>query len=395
MQNTHTQTLAFLLPSIHRLLEADATVFRPGRHIGLLVLAPTRELAAQIAQQAAALVLHDRGWTVRTVSGGASLSRDRAAVLHNAPPTILVATPGRLLDLLTTATTTTTTRVQGGNRRFADVIGETPIVVLDEADRLLEAFPREMSQILSFLPRVEKRQTLLFSATFPAKLIAGLLSSSSQEGRRNNILPADFVRVDCVADDNVSTQTNRRVEQSYVQLVDMKSYLTGLLSIVEHAMKDDDSDSHGTSSKIVVFFPTAKLVKFVAEAMMLLSPKLPVLSIHSRMGQGARNRASSQFRLAKRSILLTSDVSARGVDYPDVSLVVQVRSDRPTLLRTTVLFLDLVHIPALSTYGPLRLRMLLFSLTRVLTLACFNGVSLFVLTSSTELPTITNCTYTA
>jgi ATP-dependent RNA helicase MSS116 len=274
----------------------------------LLVIAPTRELAMQIAEQATAMVTYQHAWTVQAVYGGCSIQRDRS-MLHQKVPTILVATPGRLLDLLREKT-----RVNG-KRLFADCLGETRIVVLDEADRLLQAFPSEMSKILSYLPRVEKRQTLLFSATIPAKL-KGLLS---REG--NNILPTDYVRVDCISDDDVSTQTNVRVDQSYVQLRDFKFYLTGLLSIIDEAMKENQF-------KIVIFFPTAKLVKYVAEALIIMN--LPVLSIHSRMGQGARNRASSLFRQAKQSILLTSDVSARGVDYPDVSLVVQVRQSLAT-----------------------------------------------------------------
>lgn len=298
------QTIAFLLPSIQRLIDADATVFRPGRDIGAVILAPTRELALQICQQASALVAYQHAWTVQAVYGGCSIQRDRA-VLKQRAPAILVATPGRLLDLLREPT-----RVQG-NRLLADVVRESQIVVLDEADRLLQAFPSEMNKILSFLPRVEKRQTMLFSATIPGKLKLLLSRPGS------NILPADYVSVDCVQDDDVATQTNVRVEQSYVQLGDMKRYMAGLLAIVEEEAAND-----AEHCKLVIFFPTAKLVKFVAVALSAL--KVPVLSIHSRMGQGARVRASSQFREATRSILLTSDVSARGVDYPDVSLVVQV-----------------------------------------------------------------------
>lgn len=279
------------------------TDYRQGRNVGFLVIAPTRELAMQIAEQATALITYQHSWTVQVVYGGCSVQRDRA-ILNQRIPTILVATPGRLLDLLSEKT-----RVKG-NRLFSDCLGETKMVVLDEADRLLHAFPSEMNKILAYLPRAEKRQTLLFSATISTKLKGLLL----REG--NNILSRDYVSLDCVSGGDVSTQTNVRVDQSYVQLRDMKFYLTGLLSIIDEAMKDNHL-------KVIIFFPTAKLVKFMAEALSTMN--LPVLSIHSRMGQGARNRASSLFRQAKRSILLTSDVSARGLDYPDVSLVVQVR----------------------------------------------------------------------
>ena len=73
-------------------------------------------------------------------------------------------------------------------------------------------------------------------------------------------------------------------------------------------------------AKVVVFFPTAKLVRFFCE----FFQDLPVMEIHSRMSQGSRSRVSAAFREAQLGILLTSDVSARGLDYPDVSLVIQV-----------------------------------------------------------------------
>lgn len=309
------KTLAFLLPALQRLREADLTVYRPGRTIGVLILAPTRELAIQIADQAKALLTHHQqrpgAWTVQCVFGGTKISRDRA-VLSQRIPTVLVATPGRLQDLLEQKT-----RV-AGKRLFSDVIGDTKIVVLDEADRLLEAFPIETKKILSYLPRTEKRQTMLFSATF-SKRLKGLMARGD-----GKVLPADHKVVDCIGGVGPYMETNVRIEESYVQLSSMEHYLTGLVSIVREAVKSNDSEY----PKLLIFFPTAKIVKFAAELLttcdIVESSTTKVLHIHSRMSQAARNSASTQFRHAKRAILLTSDVSARGVDYPDVSLVVQV-----------------------------------------------------------------------
>jgi ATP-dependent RNA helicase MSS116, mitochondrial len=294
---------------MQRLLDTDVKLFRPGRNIGIVVIAPTRELVIQICQQATILATYHRAWTVQAFYGGGSIQRDRAILYHRPIPTILVATPGRLYDLLRESS-----RVQG-NRNFADVIGESRIVVLDEADRLLQGFAIEMNKLFTYFPRVDKRQTMLFSATFSKHLKENLLSGASG----GNVLPADFVTVDVSNDGDAKTQASTRVEESFVQLDDMKLYVPGLLSIVQKVMTDESNPK----CKVIIFLPTAKIVKFFSEALTFLS--VPVLSIHSRMSQGSRNRASTQFQQStNRCVLLSSDVSARGVDYPDVSLVVQV-----------------------------------------------------------------------
>jgi ATP-dependent RNA helicase MSS116, mitochondrial len=318
----HMQTIAYLLPSIQRVLENQATgselAVRIGRDICMIIVAPTRELAQQIGTQAEELTAFCHGWTIQTLTGSTSLARDKSTLAHQQRvPTIIVATPGRLLDLLQSGKASST-RVSG-SRSLMDVVAKTPIIVLDEADLLLQAFRSEVQTILTHFPRVEKRQTMLFSATVPPRLKRLL---SSPEGK--SILPKDYTFVDCIGD--ATKQVNQRVEQTCVRLSDMTSYLKGLLTIVREASQDD------VCHKVIIFFPTAKLVKFVAEAIQLTLPKsntrgVQVLSIHSRMSHGARHRASSQFRAtdsSQCSILLTSDVSARGVDYGDVSLVVQV-----------------------------------------------------------------------
>lgn len=281
------KTLAFLLPTLERLMASDLTEFRPGRNVGILIIVPTRELAIQIADEAKALLtFHCGDWSVLCVYGGIKIQRD-AAMLNKQLPTILVATPGRLQDHLDE------TRVKGS--KFADILGETRFVVLDEADRLLEGFQKETKRILSHLPRPEKRQTLLFSATVPRRLRRAL----------EELLPADYVEVDCIHDQGVTSQTNIRVDQSYVVLPSMELYVAGLVSIVLHAMEADPD------AKIVVFFPAAKLVKFFAD-LFNVGLGIPAMEMHSRITQSARNRASSAFRNAKHAVLFTSDVSARG-----------------------------------------------------------------------------------
>jgi ATP-dependent RNA helicase MSS116 len=283
------KTLAFLLPVLEQLMAADATVFRPGKNVGVLIVAPTRELAIQIAEEAAALLtFHTGDWSdsVLCLYGGTKIQRD-IALLNKQIPSILVATPGRLQDHLDG------TRVR--SIKFSEIIAETRLVVLDETDRLLDGFQKETKKILSYLPRPEKRQTLLFSATVPKKLKRVL----------DEIMPPDYIEVDCITDRDVTSQTNIRVDQSYAVLPSMDLYVPGLVSIVKETMKADPS------AKIVVFLPAAKLVKFFAD-LFNVGLDIPVTEMHSRITQSARNRASTAFRNSKGGVLLTSDVSARG-----------------------------------------------------------------------------------
>ena len=127
------KTVAFLLPAIERVLRSRE--YQPGLNIGILVISPTRELAQQIGDEAEKLLTFHNDMSVQVVFGGTKVSRD-AARLRKKLPTILVATPGRLQDLLES------TKV--GARKFSDIMSTTSVCVLDETDQLLDmGFRRE------------------------------------------------------------------------------------------------------------------------------------------------------------------------------------------------------------------------------------------------------------
>ena len=282
------KTLAYLLPALERLLSTGLDEYRPGRDVGVLIIAPTRELVIQIADQANAVLSFHSDMEVCDMYGGTSMRRDIRNLSGKSLPAVLVATPGRLLEHLET------TRIK--SRMFGDVMGGTRIVVLDEADQLFEGFSKEIGRIFSYLPRSEKRQTMLFSATMPRKVRSYV---------NNQLNIRNVTEVDCVDPREVSTSmTSRRVKQSYIILESMDSYVSTLVAIVMDAMKYE-------SYKVLVFFPASKLVRFFAR---LFNEGLgiSVLELHSRMSQASRSRASSEFRGASRSVMFTSDVSARG-----------------------------------------------------------------------------------
>jgi ATP-dependent RNA helicase MSS116 len=298
------KTLAFLLPALERLLQGDKEIYIPGRTIGVLIVAPTRELAQQIADQAASLLTyHSSEMTVACMYGGTKMQRDMNLLSNQSRlPAILVATPGRLLDHLSA------TKLNG--RKFSDILDSTKMVVLDEMDCLLDmGFQKDVLKILSYLPR--KRQTLLFSATLP----------KSMRRLIGDVLGKDYEEINCVDEKNVATLTNARVEQSYVLLKSMDKYVSLLVHIIQEEAKCT------SNYKIVIFLPTTKLVAFFADYLESGLGMSGVCRLHSRMSQAARQRTSQNFRSAqRRSILVTTDVSSRGVDYPDITLVVQYGS---------------------------------------------------------------------
>jgi ATP-dependent RNA helicase MSS116 len=306
------KTLAFLLPILDQLL-ANSNGVTNNQDLSdlhqnnvfkmlsssesgtrVLILVPTRELGQQITEQIKSLLKHrPDALSVMSLSGGTtSLGTDRRTLGKlRSLPDILVATPGRLLDLVTERPGSSATRVRG--RKFSDILSEIKTVILDEADRLLlEGFQKETTRILSVLPRAEKRQTLLFSATMSDKMKE--LSST--------ILPNDFAEVDCVGDGD----SGDRIKRSFLKIPSMDCYTTSLIQIVRQAMQRDT-----VRHKILVFFPTARLVRFFA-SLVKDAMDIPVLEIHSRMSQSARNKARSAFTSATRSVMFTSDVSARG-----------------------------------------------------------------------------------
>jgi len=341
------KTLAFLLPVVERLVAgpddddndnaASATAVDDDvdendsrrRHrqtvehdrktkIGCLIIAPTRELVQQIADQAEALAQFHRDVSVLGLYGGVKLRRD-VRLLEKRIPTILVITPGRLVDHLLEHKT----RVRSGSgagRPFSSLIADTRILVLDEADRLLKGFGRETKQILAFLPRRHLRQTLLFSATLPARFDADFDTI---------LLTDDHVRIDCVerrslqhesttskslakATEGVRNQINIGVQQSYVVLPSMDMYIPALVELVMESIE--------RKPKIVVFLPTTRLVRLFFRVFGTLSDgyddrsnAIPIFEMHSKLSQAARTQTRSRFSRARRGVLLTTDVSARGM----------------------------------------------------------------------------------
>jgi ATP-dependent RNA helicase MSS116 len=179
-------------------------------------------------------------------------------------------------------------------------------------------FQKSMEYILSHKKKNDTTvQTLLFSATLPPDLRSIMASHM----RRN------YLTVDCVKDVDPATHTNANVDQSYVTLPppsgknNESRYISGLVDIIEDIIHVTNTSDY----KIVVFFPTTAVCEFFAYIFNTIY-KVPVLEIHSRKAQSNRTMISDKFRKLPKGILFTTDVSARGVDYPNVTHVIQFGS---------------------------------------------------------------------
>ncbi|RQM18243.1 hypothetical protein DD237_000093 [Peronospora effusa] len=280
------KTIAFLLPVIENMVKS-------GRHSGAiptLAVSPTRELALQIATEAKRLTkFHD--FNVACFVGGANIKKDERTLTSSTPIDILVATPGRLADHL-----------KQNTGKIVDRLGKASVLILDEADQLLDmGFRREIIRIIGYLPK--ERQTLLFSATLPA----------STKELKQVALREDYSFVDTI--DANEADTNVQTEQEYIVCKMEDVILTVECILAEHIKLP--------AYKVMLFFPTARSAQFMAQ--LFQAAGFPgVLEIHSRKSQAVRTKTAEAFRKGHKVMMFSSDVSARGVDYPDVSLVLQV-----------------------------------------------------------------------
>ena len=268
------KTAAFALPLLQRVQEARL----PGqRSVQALVLVPTRELAAQVGgvlrDLAAALPSPPR---IAVVFGGVSINPQMMALRGGAD--VVVATPGRLLDLV--------------EHNALGLSGAT-LLVLDEADRLLDlGFAEELQRVLALLPR--QRQNLLFSATFPPgveQLVQGLLH--------------DPVRVQ-VAE---SAENTPDIAQRAIQVDAARR-----TQLLRHLVQEQQWP------RVLVFVATQYAAEHVAEK--LYKAGIYASPFHGGLSQGARKQVLQEFKDERWQVVVTTDLAARGIDIAQLPAVV-------------------------------------------------------------------------
>ncbi len=266
------KTAAFTLPILHRL---NANRTKGPQKVRVLILSPTRELSTQIND---AIWTYSKGLGLRStcVIGGVPIRKQQRVLAQGVD--ILVATPGRLEDLISQRSV-----------RLDDV--ET--VVLDEADQMLDiGFMPAIRRILKLLPA--ERQTLLFSATMP-KEIAALSQDHLSNPIEVSVAP--------------KSSTADRIDQTVVHM-EGASKPTAIFKLVQkHPGK-----------RVIVFTRTKRGADKVAKK--LVAEGISADAIHGNKSQGQRQRALDAFRKGNKLVLIATDIAARGIDVPDVELVV-------------------------------------------------------------------------
>jgi ATP-dependent RNA helicase RhlE len=268
------KTAAFALPLLHRLFVNRPESPTPAAPRAL-ILAPTRELAGQIAERVNA---YGRDLNMRTVVIFGGVGQGKQVKALRAGVDILIATPGRLLDLCA--------------QRHVH-LDKVSMLVLDEADRMLDmGFIRDVRKIVGFCNK--ERQTLLFSATMPGSI-----------GKLAHDILHDPVRVD-ISPAKVAVD---RIEQ--------RVYFVG--SKGKRAVLTDLLKAPGMGQAIV-FTRTKRGADRVCRH--LVQAGLAATAIHGNKAQNARVRALDGFRSGKVRILVATDIAARGIDVPGISHVI-------------------------------------------------------------------------
>lgn len=307
------KTAAFAVPSIQHVLEA---IHNKEDGVKALIVSPTRELAQQIADEISAITAYGEMRNLLTVCMVGGLSKGgqlKHAFEGRKKADIIVATPGRLFDIL---------QMPGVGKEFANL----KIKVLDEADRLLDiGFADSLRDI-----DIELRQhcttgfqTLLFSATIDR---AVRQFASAELGTKAKII-----------------DTVPKNEPEAHELVNQKAIITDnwseMYPAAYSAIKEAQLVSQDTGKEIfkgIVFMPTVPSCDHFAEILEHCivdsgegrTQRVQVLVLHGQMTQSARQRVADKFRKSNNALLVTTDVVARGMDFPNVSHVFQLGTPR-------------------------------------------------------------------
>ena len=269
------KTAAFAIPVLQLLCKQKYTGQAIKGGIKALVLTPTRELAIQIEESFAAYG-KNLGLKQLVIFGGVSQQSQTNALRHGVD--ILIATPGRLLDLI--------------NQRYIN-LKDVEFFILDEADRMLDmGFIHDVKKIITLLPA--KKQTLFFSATMPAE-ISKLASSILHNPLKVEVTPV--------------SSTAETIQQAvyFVEKENKKLLLT-------HLLQD-------TAIKSALVFTITKhgADKVVKD---LLRAKIGAEAIHGNKSQNARQRALTNFKSGHTRVLVATDIAARGIDVDELSHVI-------------------------------------------------------------------------
>lgn len=267
------KTAAYLLPILNKLVKSE----HPEDAINAIIMVPTRELAQQIDQQVAGFAYFLPVSSVAVYGGSDGIVWEQQKKGLQAGVDIVIATPGRLLSYLKLG--------------LID-LSRVEYFILDEADRMLDmGFFDDIMQVVNELPR--RRQTMLFSATMPAKIREMAKTIMDQ--------PAEIRLA-------VSKPNDKIMQSAYICYERQKAYI--VKSLFEDALPD----------KAIIFASSKIKVKEVTRT--LRGMHLPVAEMHSDLDQSERDSTMQAFKTGKVNILVATDIVSRGIDIEDISVVI-------------------------------------------------------------------------
>lgn len=277
------KTAAFALPLLQQLQQAPGD--KP-RRVRALILVPTRELSSQIGEAIRRLAKHlPRSLKVAIVFGGVSINPQMMGLRGGAD--IVVATPGRLLDLIA---------------HNALVLSGVSVLVLDEADRLFDlGFADELGRILALLP--PQRQNLFFSATFPPAVQA-LAQTLLRDPVRIDVLSEPQDRPDIVQR-ALAVDSRRRTQ------------------LLRHLIQEN------AWTRVLVFVATKHAAEIVADK--LRKARINAEPFHGALSQGKRTQVLADFKASRLKVVIATDVAARGIDIVQLPVVVNYDLPRSAL----------------------------------------------------------------
>lgn len=293
------KTFAFLIPIFQHLIN---TRLDSQYMVKCVIVAPTRDLALQIEAEVHKIHEHNYGlkkFGCISLVGGTNFSSAMRR-MSSLRPNIVIATPGRLMAVLD----------KYADRYFKYV----DFKILDEADRLLEiGFKEDLESISDTLNSINGKspdhiRTLLFSATLDDKV----------QKLASNIMNKD----ECVFLDTVDKnepEAHEKIEQS---MVISQRMAHSIYAAVDHIKQKIATEPH---YKAILFTPTVKFTRFLSAILRReLRSKLPVLEFHGQIDQRKRTNLVKQFKKDKSGLLVCTDVGARGMDFPNVTEVLQI-----------------------------------------------------------------------
>lgn len=262
------KTFAFGIPIIEY-LNLDSKM------VQALILCPTRELALQITTELKGLARFIKGFRIASLIGGQSMRLQTERLQKN--PQIIVATPGRLIDMV--------------ERRLVD-ISNIYTLVLDEADEMLKmGFISDIRKVMALTPK--DKQIALFSATMPRE-IQNITWQFMQDAAEIDVMPKEEDHPD--------------IDQFIIECPE-KDKLNAIVNIMEKE----------NLRKVIVFCNTKTTTSKVGD--MLTAKGLSAKVLHGDIGQGARNKVMDQYRADKFDVLVATDVVARGIDVDDIEAI--------------------------------------------------------------------------